>query len=55
MSAGCSFFPSDSTEAEELLSTADLRMYKSKRARQAEPHVPEPPVSDPNILPLTYQ
>jgi diguanylate cyclase (GGDEF)-like protein/putative nucleotidyltransferase with HDIG domain len=55
MSAGCSFFPSDSTEAEELLSTADLRMYKSKRARSTETHALELPVIDLNILPLTYQ
>jgi diguanylate cyclase (GGDEF)-like protein/putative nucleotidyltransferase with HDIG domain len=55
MSAGCSYFPADSTDAEELLSTADLRMYKSKRGRRTEPHVLELPINDPGVLPLTYQ
>ena len=55
MSAGSSFFPQDSTEAEELLSTADLRMYKSKRGRQPEMYRLPEPAMQPDVLPLTYQ
>jgi diguanylate cyclase (GGDEF)-like protein len=54
ISAGCSFFPHDSTEAEELLSAADLRMYKAKRGRQPEAYSSEPAIG-PDVLPLTYQ
>jgi GGDEF domain-containing protein len=58
MSIGASYFPNDSTEAEELLSTADLRMYKTKR-NQHPPVMENPeamlPLSDMNVLPLTYQ
>jgi len=57
MSVGASFFPLDSTEAEELLSTADLRMYKTKRKQQRAPEEPDLalPLAEMNILPLTYQ
>jgi len=55
MSVGASFFPEDSTESEELLSTGDLRMYKSKRRKSGEQHMPELPLSEMNVLPLTYQ
>ena len=55
MSVGASYFPVDSTEAEELLSTADLRMYKSKRKQGQEEHSPGILPDDVNILPLTYQ
>ena len=55
MRAGASFFPTDSTEAEELLSSADLRMYKAKRRQTPELKALELPVDDANVLPLTYQ
>jgi diguanylate cyclase (GGDEF)-like protein/putative nucleotidyltransferase with HDIG domain len=55
MSAGVSFFPADSTEAEELLSTADLRMYKSKRKQFPSQRPLELPLNDAGVLPLTYQ
>jgi diguanylate cyclase (GGDEF)-like protein len=55
MSAGASFFPQDSTEAEELLSSADLRMYKSKRRQHAEQTTLDLTTDDLNVLPLTYQ
>jgi diguanylate cyclase (GGDEF)-like protein/putative nucleotidyltransferase with HDIG domain len=54
MSVGASFFPEDSTEAEELLSTGDLRMYKYKRRRGGEQRALDM-VSDASVLPLTYQ
>ncbi len=54
MSAGASFFPQDSTEAEELLSTADLRMYKSKRKQAPPQNTLNLLINDPNVLPLTY-
>jgi diguanylate cyclase (GGDEF)-like protein len=58
MSVGAAHFPIDSTEAEELLSTADMRMYKAKRTQTpaVEPQTQMPrPVAEMNILPLTYQ
>jgi diguanylate cyclase (GGDEF)-like protein len=55
MSAGVSFFPQDSTEAEELLSTADLRMYKSKRRQKTDPPDLALSIDRLNTLPLTYQ
>ncbi len=54
MSAGASFFPEDSTEAEELLSTADLRMYKSKRKQSPHQNTLDLSINEPNVLPLTY-
>jgi len=55
MSVGAAYFPVDSTEAEELLAAADLRMYKSKRC-QAPAEEPDfnLPVAEMNVLPLTY-
>jgi diguanylate cyclase (GGDEF)-like protein/putative nucleotidyltransferase with HDIG domain len=55
MSVGAAFFPEDSADAEELLSTADLRMYKSKRKQQIEDRKPGPGFSSVNVLPLTYR
>ena len=55
MSVGVGYFPVDSSEAEELLSTADLRMYKSKRRRHQEEASVEEPMSEASILPLTYK
>jgi diguanylate cyclase (GGDEF)-like protein len=55
MSVGAAYFPQDSTEAEELLSTADLRMYKSKRRQHHEEPNLTLPLSEMNVLPLTYQ
>ena len=36
LSAGTAFFPEDGSDAEELLSKADARMYETKRRHQAE-------------------
>ena len=36
MSVGQACFPEDGTDAEELLSQADRRMYKNKRGQKAE-------------------
>jgi diguanylate cyclase (GGDEF)-like protein/putative nucleotidyltransferase with HDIG domain len=55
MSVGASYFPVDSTEAEELLSTADLRMYKSKRHQRPEDQVTGLATEELSVLPLTYQ
>ena len=55
MSVGAAYFPLDCTESEELLSTADLRMYKSKRKTRADEKAAEVPLDEINVLPLTYQ
>ncbi len=55
MSVGAAYFPIDSIESEELLSTADLRMYKSKRQHLQEELNISLVLDDSNILPLTYQ
>jgi len=60
MSVGAAFFPLDSTDPEELLSSADLRMYKRKRKQHPVPATEEIPVAplplaDMAVLPLTYQ
>lgn len=56
MSVGTSYFPNDSVDPEELLSTADLRMYKSKRLNHSENSGDQLPLlSAMNVLPLTYQ
>jgi diguanylate cyclase (GGDEF)-like protein/putative nucleotidyltransferase with HDIG domain len=55
MSVGVAYFPVDSSEAEELLSTADLRMYKSKRRHHENELTTVPLETDQTVLPLTYQ
>ncbi len=55
MSVGAAYFPLDSIEAEELLSTADLRMYKSKRQQGQQEHAIPLTLDEMNVLPLTYQ
>jgi diguanylate cyclase (GGDEF)-like protein/putative nucleotidyltransferase with HDIG domain len=55
MSVGASYFPLDSAEAEELLSTADLRMYKSKRRQHREEPAISLPPEEVGVLPLTYK
>jgi diguanylate cyclase (GGDEF)-like protein/putative nucleotidyltransferase with HDIG domain len=54
MSVGASFFPQDSADTEELLSTADLRMYKAKRRHQVAPPARHHDLSNVTVLPLTY-
>jgi GGDEF domain-containing protein len=36
MSIGEAFYPADGSNAEELLATADRRMYKNKQAQKLE-------------------
>ncbi|HEY3839222.1 MAG TPA: sensor domain-containing diguanylate cyclase, partial [Bryobacteraceae bacterium] len=55
MSVGVAYFPVDSSETEELLSTADLRMYKSKRRRPQDELPVAKPMPEMSILPLTYK
>jgi diguanylate cyclase (GGDEF)-like protein len=55
MSVGVAYFPLDSGEAEELLSSADLRMYKAKRRQRSDEPTNVVPIADLRALPLTYQ
>ena len=41
VSIGVASFPSDGTDAEQLLAEADRRMYKEKRARKQRQQTPE--------------
>jgi len=41
VSIGVASFPSDGTDAEQLLAEADRRMYKEKRARKQRPQAPD--------------
>jgi len=41
VSVGYSFYPADGRSAEELLSTADRRMYNLKKAQQKKSRGPE--------------
>ena len=42
MSVGEAFFPEDGSDAEQLLATADHRMYQAKQASRSAPKIVAP-------------